>query len=163
MRTSQAARYARWAATAAVALALIVAGVYAWRRWQAAQAHKDAPALVPVEVKGKSETFSFSKTEGDRTLFTVRASQLTELREGGKSLLEDVWITMYGRAGQRYDNLHASKCDYLPVEGRIVCAGEVKIDLESFEEAAEPHRTNVWNQVQQNVPFTICQHVVSRQ
>lgn len=137
MKTSEAAKYARWAATAAVVLALIAVGVYAWRRWQVAQAQKDAPTPVSAAVQRQSETFSFSKVEGERTLFTVRASQVTELREGGKSLLEDVWITIYGRAGQRFDNIHASKCDYLPAEGRITCAGNVQIDLESAEEAKE--------------------------
>ncbi len=135
MKTSEAAKYARWAATAAMALALIAAGVYAWRRWQVAQAQKDAPAPVPAAVQRQSEEFSFSKVEGERTLFTIRARQVTELREGGKSLLEDVWITIYGRSGKRSDNLHASQCDYLPGEGRITCAGDVQIDLESAEEA----------------------------
>ncbi len=152
MKTSQATRYARWAATVAVALALVAVGVFAWRRWQAAQAQKDAPEPVPAAVQRQSETFSFSKVEGERTLFTVRAQQVTELRGSGKSLLEDVWITIYGRAGQRFDNLHASQCDYLPAEGRIACAGDVQIDLESAEEAkTEPGRrairirtANVW-------------------
>ncbi len=152
MRTSEAAKYARWAATTAIVLALVAAGVYAWRRWQAAQSRKDAPAPVPASVNRQSETFSFSKVEGQRTLFTVRASQVTELREGGKSLLEDVWITIYGRSGKRFDNIHASQCDYLPADGRITCAGDVQIDLESAEEAKEsPGRrairirtSNVW-------------------
>ncbi|MGH9793635.1 MAG: LPS export ABC transporter periplasmic protein LptC, partial [Candidatus Acidiferrales bacterium] len=137
MRTSEAARYARWAAVTATVLALIAAGVYAWRQWQARQSQKDAPPVVPQTVQRQSEEFSFSKVEGERTLFTVRASQLTELREGSKSLLEDVWITIYGRSGQRFDNIHASKCDYLPAEGMIGCAGDVQIDLESAEEAKE--------------------------
>ncbi|MGH9861764.1 MAG: LPS export ABC transporter periplasmic protein LptC, partial [Candidatus Acidiferrales bacterium] len=137
MRTSEAARYARWAAATATVLALIAAGVYAWRQWQARQSQKDAPPVVPQTVQRQSEEFSFSKVEGERTLFTVRASQLTELREGGKSLLEDVWITIYGRSGLRFDNIHASKCDYLPAQGAIGCAGDVQIDLESAAEAKE--------------------------
>lgn len=135
MKTSEAAKYARWAATAAAALALIAAGVYAWQRWQLAQAQKNAPPPVPVEVQRQSETFSYSRVEGQRTLFTIRASQVSELREGGKSLLQDVWITIYGRSGQRFDNIHAGQCDYLPAEGRITCAGDVQIDLESAGEA----------------------------
>jgi len=135
MRTSEAAKYARWAATGAAVLALITVGVYAWQRWQAAQAQKDAPPPVPAAVQRQSETFSYSRVEGQRTLFTIRASQVSELREGGKSLLENVWITIFGRSGQRFDNIHASQCDYLPADGRITCAGDVQIDLESAEEA----------------------------
>lgn len=135
MKTSEAAKYARWAATTAVLLGLLVVGVYAWQRWQLTQAQKDAPPPVPVEVQRKSEAFSYSRVEGQRTLFTIRASQVSELREGGQSLLQDVWITIYGRSGQRSDNIHASQCDYLPADGRITCAGDVQIDLESAGEA----------------------------
>ncbi len=135
MRTSQATKYARWAAIAAGTLAALVAMVYAWRWWEARRAAQNAPEPVPVTVQKRSESFSFSKVEGDRTLYTVRASQATEFREGGKSLLEDVWITIYGRQGQRFDNIHTRECDYLPADGRVVCAGEVSIDLESAEEA----------------------------
>src|SRR3989442_9617649 len=106
MRTSQAARYARWAAAAALLLTMTVAGVYARRAWQAAQVKKKAPPVVPPTVQQRSAEFSFSKVEQDRTLFTVRASRATEFKEGSRNLLEDVWITIYGRTGERFDNIH---------------------------------------------------------
>ncbi len=137
MRTSEAARYARWAATAAMVLAALVGAVYAYRSWQAAQARKQAPPAVPPTVQQRSAVFSFSKVEQDRTLFTVRASHATEFKEGNRNLLEDVWITVYGRTGQRFDNIHTQACDYLSDTGHIVCAGEVQIDLESAEEAKQ--------------------------
>ncbi len=136
MRTSQAARYARWAAYAALLLVLIVAGVFARRSWQARQAQKKAPPAVPPTVQQRSAEFSFSKVEQDRTLFTVRASRATEFKEGNRSLLEDVWITIYGKTGQRFDNIHTQSCNYLSDTGRIFCAGEVQIDLESAEDAS---------------------------
>jgi lipopolysaccharide export system protein LptA len=137
MRTSTATRFARGAAGAAVLLTAVVAGVYAWRAWEARQARRAAPPVVPTSVNKRSESFSFSKVEGERTLFTVRASQATEFKEGGQSLLEDVWITIYGRAGQRFDNIHTRECDYQPASGRILCRGDVQIELESAEEARE--------------------------
>ncbi|HEX2715795.1 MAG TPA: LPS export ABC transporter periplasmic protein LptC, partial [Candidatus Acidoferrales bacterium] len=136
MRTSQAARYARWAACAALLLVVIVAGVFARRSWQERQAQKKAPPGVPPTVQQRSAEFSFSKVEQDRTLFTVRASRATEFKEGNRSLLEDVWITIYGKTGQRFDNIHTQSCNYLSDTGRIFCAGEVQIDLESAEDAS---------------------------
>ncbi len=130
-------RYARWAAGAAVLLTAVVAGAYFGRAWQARQARLAAPAVVPATVHKRSESFSFSKVEAERTLFTVRASQATEFKEGGQSLLEDVWITIYGRAGRRFDNIHTRECDYQPATGRILCKGDVQIELESAEEARE--------------------------
>jgi lipopolysaccharide export system protein LptA len=138
MRRSQATRYARWSALTALGIVVIVAGVYARRAWQLGHALKKAPLPLPVSVTQRSATFAFSKVEGDRTLFTVRASHATEFKEGNKHLLEDVWITVYGRTGARFDNLHTQQCDYLHDAGRVVCKGEVQIDLESVEEAKQP-------------------------
>lgn len=136
MRTSQANRFARWAAMAAAGLTLVSLLAYGWRQWQAQQARNEAPPVVPQTVKTRSESFSFSKVEGERTLFTIRAAQATEFKAGGQSVLQDVWITIYGKAGKRFDNIHTRACDYQPATGRIVCAGDVQIDLESAEEAS---------------------------
>jgi len=153
MRTSEAARYARWAARAAIVLAALVGAVYAYRSWQAAQARKQAPPAVPPTVQQRSAVFSFSKVEQARTLFTVRASHATEFKEGNRSLLEDVWITIYGRTGQRFDNIHTQACDYLSDTGHIVCAGEVQMDLESAEEAKQPPGERVIHVSTSNVSF----------
>jgi lipopolysaccharide export system protein LptA len=135
MRTSQAARYARWSAILAGILLLIVSGVYLRRAWQSRQAEEQAPPAVPPSVTQRSAEFAFSNAEGDRTLFTVRASRATEFKKGDRSLLEDVWITVYGNSGQRFDNLHTQACDYIPLSGEIQCAGQVQIDLESASDA----------------------------
>jgi len=137
MRITDAARYARWSALAAILLAVVVAGVYSHRAWRAYQAKQNAPPPVPTAVQQQSAQFTFSKVEKDRTLFTVRASRATEFKGGQKSLLEDVWITVFGSREQRFDNLHTRACDYGPDTGLIVCTGEVRIDLESAEEARE--------------------------
>ena len=136
MRTSEATRYARYAAYAALLLAVIVTGVFAYRSWQVRQAQKKAPPAVPPMVQQRSAEFSFSKVEQERTLFTVRAARATEFKEGNRNLLEDVWITIYGKTGQRFDNIHTQSCEYHSDTGRIVCAGEVQLDLESAEDAA---------------------------
>jgi len=135
MRTTEGARYARWAAAVAVGLTLIVAAVYLRRTWHEERVRRDAPPPVPETVQQRSAEFSFSKVEQDRTLFTVRASSATEFKDQNRSLLEDVWITIYGREGNRYDNIHTRECNYEPATGHIICQGDVQIDLESSVEA----------------------------
>ena len=130
MRTTEAARYARWSAGVAILLVILVACVYGARDWQSRQARKKVPAAVPSSVEQRSAGFSFSKVVGNRTEFTVRASHATEFVEGGRSLLEDVWITAYGGAGERFDNLHTRTCDYLTASESISCAGDVQMDLD---------------------------------
>ena len=138
MRTTEAARYARWSAGIAALLVVIVACVYGARDWQSRQARKSVPAAVPASVEQRSAGFTFSKVIGDRTEFTVRASRATEFVEGGRSLLEDVWITAYGGAGERFDNLHTRSCDYLTASESISCAGDVQMDL---DRASDQHVT----------------------
>jgi len=131
MRNSEARRYARWSAAVAILLAAIVAGVYLRRVWQAKQAEKKAPPAVPATVEQRSAEFSFSKVEGQRTIYTVRASRATEFKEGTRNLLEDVSITVYGQKGERNDTLRTRACDFISSTGKITCAGEVQISLQA--------------------------------
>ena len=135
MRTTATRRYARWSAAIAMLIALVVAGLYVRRDWQTRQARKDMPAAVPPSVQQQSAGFSFSKVEGDHTEFTVRASRATEYAGDGHSLLEDVWVTLYGKAGDRLDNLRTHSCEYMVATGDISCAGKVQIDLQGAEDA----------------------------
>jgi lipopolysaccharide export system protein LptA len=136
MRNSEAQRYARWSAAAAGVLAVIVAGVYIRNVWRAHQEAKKAPPAVPSSVEQQSNEFSFSKVEGQRTIYTVRASRTTEFKEGNRNLLEDVEISVYGKAGGRNDTLRTQACDFISNTGEISCAGEVQISLEA---AGTPH------------------------
>jgi lipopolysaccharide export system protein LptA len=138
----QAARYARWAAAAAIVLVLIVAAAYFHRAWRAAQEQRKVPPAVPSTVQQRSAEFAFSKVEKDRTLFTVRASRATEYKKKNRSLLEDVWITIYGRTGERNDNIHTRECSYEQAAGRIVCQGEVQLDLQAAVEAGAGKAAN---------------------
>src|ERR1700756_3671509 len=110
MRNTQAARLARWSAVLAVVLAAFVAGVYIRRSFQSYQLRKAIPSSVPSAIQQQSAEFSFSQEIGDHSEFTLRASHATEFIEGGRILLEDVWVTFYGKDGARADNLHTRTC-----------------------------------------------------
>src|SRR5882762_9338188 len=131
MRNSEARGYARWAAGVAMLLALVVAGVYLRGVWVAKQAEKKAPPAVPATIEQRSNEFSYSKVEGQRTIYTVRASRTTEFKEGSRNLLEDVSITVYGKKGERNDTLRTRACDFISSTGKIGCAGEVRINLQA--------------------------------
>lgn len=131
MRNQEAARYARWAAIAAGAIALCVGGVYVERAIHAAHARRAGPPVVPATVQQQSTEISFSKTVQGRTLFTVRASRSTQYKDQSRYHLEDVWITIYGREGNRNDNMHAQECSYEPKTRDVRCEGDVRIDIQS--------------------------------
>jgi LPS export ABC transporter protein LptC len=131
MRNSEAQRYARWSLAAAGLLAVVVAGVYLRNVWVARQAAKKAPPAVPPTVEQRSNEFSYSKVEGQRTIYTVKASRTTEFKEGSRNLLEDVAIFVYGKKGERNDTLRTNACDFISNTGKISCAGEVQIRLQA--------------------------------
>src|SRR5580693_3531485 len=122
MRNSEAQKYARWSLAVAGLLALVVAGVYLRNVWIARQAEKKAPPSVPPTIEQRSNEFAYSKVEGQRTIYTVRASRATEFKEGSRNLLEDVSIVVYGKNGDRNDTMVTRACDFISNTGKISCA-----------------------------------------
>ena len=150
MRNQKAQRLARWSAAVAILMAAAVAGVYLHRAYLARRERALAPPAVPASIEERSAGFSFSKVEGDRTTYTVRAANATQFKDGNRNLLEDVWITAYGQNGDRNDTLRTKSCDYISASssasatgsasssssgGTMTCAGDVEIDLESAADA----------------------------
>jgi LPS export ABC transporter protein LptC len=131
LQNKEAARYARWAAITAGVIALVVISVYSRRAIRESEARKSGPKAVPSTVQQQSDQMTFSKVEGDRTIFTVRASHATEYKDQNSYLLEDVWVTIYGRDGNRNDNIHTRECSYQPTTGAVRCQGDVQIDVAS--------------------------------
>jgi lipopolysaccharide export system protein LptA len=129
LQNKQAASYARWAAIVAAAIALVVVGVYSRRAIRESAARRSGAHSVPSTVQQQSDQMTFSKVEGDRTIFTVRASRAIEYKDQNSYLLEDVWVTIYGRNGNRNDNIHTRECGYQPKTGAVRCQGDVQIDI----------------------------------
>jgi lipopolysaccharide export system protein LptA/lipopolysaccharide export system protein LptC len=136
LRNAQASRYAGWAAGAAGVIALMVGGMYAERAIMAARARRIAPPVVPATVQRQSGEFTYSGGEKDHTLYTIRASHATEFRDEGRTLLQDVWVTIYGRDGSRNDNIHTRECSYAPKTGDVRCEAEVQIDIQAAKTAS---------------------------
>jgi lipopolysaccharide export system protein LptA len=111
-------------------------GAYGQRAIRLARAKLNQPAAIAVTVEKQSNEVSFSKVENERTLFTVRASRSTQFKEENRAVLEDVWITIYGREGNRIDNIHTRECNYEPKSGAVNCQGDVRIDLSSAQPPA---------------------------
>ena len=136
MRNRDAARYARWSAGVAVAICLLVLGVYFHRRARDGERGKNF-APVPATVAQQSAGFAFSRAVGTRTLFTVHASQATQFKDENRILLENVQIEIYGPQGDRNDFVRANECSYEPDTGSIRCQGVVHIDLRDARTAAQ--------------------------
>src|SRR5258708_32318599 len=135
MKRSEAAKYARWSAAAALLLATLTAGVYVEHKWVAYREKQKAPPPAPQDVTRLSSGLTFSKGEGTQKIFTVEASKVTDFKGKDASLLEDVKITIFGKRGERHDTMHTQSCQYERVGGGIVCSGAVQIAIESAADA----------------------------
>jgi lipopolysaccharide export system protein LptA len=138
MLRSEAAKYARWSAIVALVLATVTTVAYVRRDWLRHVEKKNAPPAAPIDVSRQSAGLNFKKVELKQTIFEVAASKSTEFKGQDASLLEDVRITIYGKAGDRHDVIHTRSCRYGKENGGIECSGEVQIDLMS---AADAQRT----------------------
>jgi LPS export ABC transporter protein LptC len=136
MRRSEAARYARWSAAVALLLAGTTTVVYLKRDWVRHIERTKAPPATPVDVTRQSSGITFKKfDEQNRTIFEVNASKSTEFKGQDASLLEEVKITIFGKAGDRHDVIHTHSCQYAQKDGSVICGGDVRFDLMSAADA----------------------------
>jgi lipopolysaccharide export system protein LptA len=86
------------------------------------------PQALPADVHQQLSGYSFTRSEGGRQVFTIRASKLAA-KEGGKSFLEDVVVELFGRSGSRRDVLRTERCEFDSLSGDVVSSGPVHIEL----------------------------------
>jgi len=127
-------RLRRWFAVAAILLAAVLAVFYVYAQIRARQEVRQVPQVLGLQIQQSTNGFTLSKSESGRTLFTVRAAREVEFKTGGRAELNDVTIIVYGRQGNRFDQISGKKFDYDPRSGDVVADGEVHIDLQSNEQ-----------------------------
>jgi lipopolysaccharide export system protein LptA len=120
-----------WFLGAAVLVAAVAAGFYFYAKWQVRSVRDRIPKALGVDIQQSTEGFSLSKSEGGRTLFTVKASKAVQYKTEGHAELRDVSIVVYGRDSSRYDRIYGSRFAYDPQEQTVSALGEVEIDLEA--------------------------------
>jgi len=130
----QIPRLRRWFGLAAIAVSLVVAGVYLHRRSQVRDVLKHIPGKIGVDIQQTAEGFKVSKSAGGRTLFTIQASKAVQFKLGGHAELHNVTITLFGRDSSRYDQIYGDDFAYDQQSGDVTAKGLVRIDLEANPE-----------------------------
>lgn len=92
------------------------------------------PGKIPENIARSGTGFTYSQSEGGKTLFTIHAANFQQYKEpgraeGGKAELHDVSIIVYGREDNRSDQIYGSDFVYDPDSGDVTANGEVHIDL----------------------------------
>jgi lipopolysaccharide export system protein LptA len=128
-------RLRRLFAAAAIVLVLVVAIVFIIRKLRIQEVTKNIPQTkLPANIQQATQGFTYSYSEGGRTLFTIHAANAQLLKEGGRSTLSEVNIVVYGRQSNRFDQIYGKDFEYDPNTGDITAHGEVHIDLQGYVE-----------------------------
>lgn len=112
-------------------LAVLVAAFFYLRGILKSGPIASLPKSNPPNVEKSGKGFTFSQSEGGKTLFTIRAASFQQFKEGGKAELQDVSIIVYGRDEDRSDQIYGSEFSYDQKTGDITAQGEVHIDLDA--------------------------------
>lgn len=124
-----------WFVSAGILLLLVVAGFYWYGRLRARHLVREVPKnSLGADIQQSTEGFSYSHSEGGRTLYTIHASKAVQFARGGRAELRDVNIIVYGRESNRYDQIYGAEFSYDPQSGDVAAHGEVHIDLEANTE-----------------------------
>ncbi|HEY6308083.1 MAG TPA: LPS export ABC transporter periplasmic protein LptC [Candidatus Angelobacter sp.] len=118
-------------AAGAVLAVLVAAGFYLLSIVKNRGQTTAVPPSIPPNVAQFAKEFTFSKSEGGKTLFTIHAASFQQFQEGERFELHDASITLYGRDGQRSDHIYGSDFKYDKNTGEVTADGEVQIDLEA--------------------------------
>jgi lipopolysaccharide export system protein LptA len=114
----------------AAALLVGILVFFSYARWQVRHTLRDLPGKLGVEIQQSSEGFTFSKSQGGHTVFTLHAGKTVQYKGNGHARLQDVRITLYGEDGAPADHIYGNDFDYDPVSGVVQANGSVEIDLQ---------------------------------
>jgi lipopolysaccharide export system protein LptA len=128
------AQVRKWLVGFAVALLLIVTASYFIAKAQLKSQFHSFAKQLGIDIQQTSEGFSLSKSEGGRTIYTIRASNAVQFKKGGHADLKNVHIVVYGKAHDRFDQIYGKEFTYDPQSGDVNAIGEVNIDLQGYAE-----------------------------
>ena len=94
----------------------------------------NVPQQLGIDIQQTSDGFTLSKSEGGRTIYTIKASKAVQFKQGGHAELKNVDIVVYGKNHDRYDQIYGDHFTYDQDTGNITAVGEVHIDLQGNAE-----------------------------
>ena len=107
---------------------LAIALAYWWSN-RGEERHLEAPRTLPKGVDQQLSGYTFTRSDEGRQIFTVHAARTVAFQQGGATVLEDVYVEVFGQTGQRRDILRTRRCEYNAKSGDLFSAGKVEIEL----------------------------------
>ncbi len=128
------AQVRKWLVVGVCVLVAAVTISYWVARSRVAPVLHNVPQQLGIDIQQTSDGFSLSKSEGGRTIYTIKASKAVQFKQGGHAELKNVDIVVYGKNHDRYDQIYGDHFTYDQATGDIKAIGEVHIDLQGNAE-----------------------------
>ena len=122
----------RWIKTFAIAGLVITTGIVVGAYWlgkSTRQKPLPKPPDLPRNVNQQLSGVTFTRSDKGRRLFVIHASRTLAFKQGGSTLLKDVYVEFFGRSGNRYDILRTAEGEYNPLTGNLSTPGDVDLVL----------------------------------
>src|ERR1035437_3986437 len=110
-------------------LILALVGFLTVNHWKHRFNLREIPKRLGIDIEQESNGVTYSQARGGHTLFKIHASKVVQLKQGGRALLHDVQIELYGEDGSRVDRIMGDEFEYDQKHGTATAAGPVDITL----------------------------------
>jgi lipopolysaccharide export system protein LptA len=114
---------------AGMLLLLALAAFLAVARWKAHFNIREIPKRLGADIQQEANGVTYTQSHGGHTLFKIHASKVVQLKQGGRAILHDVQIELYGEDGNRVDRIAGNEFEYDQKNGIAKAAGPVEITL----------------------------------
>ena len=111
-----------------VATVVIVLGTF-WRGRTTRQPPLPKPPGLPKNVNQQLSGVTFTRSEKGRRIFVIHAARTLAYKQGGPTVLKDVYVEFFGESGNRHDFLRTPEGEYNPLTGNLSTPGEVELVL----------------------------------
>lgn len=116
-----------WLLLGAGVLVVVLAGFFEYAHLASHRFFKNLPGKLGAEVSREANGFTYSQSNGKRTLYTIHAAKFVQ-RKNNVVTLRDVGVVLYDTAG-RADRIFGKEFEYDQAAGVMRASGEVFLDL----------------------------------
>ncbi len=124
-------RLRTWILVLAGVLVAAIVGFFLFTRYRLSHFGRDLPARLGVNIQQDANGFTYSKSQGGHTLFTLHASKVIQYKGNGRATLHNVSITLYGKDGSRNDHVYGDEFEYDAAQGMARALGPVHLDVQA--------------------------------
>jgi len=119
-----------WLLVGAGLLVAVVAAFLGYAHYRTHRFLTELPGRLGVDIRQETNAFTYSQSDGKKTIYTIHAAKAIEHKDG-KYTLRDVGIVLYGRKAERADRIYGNEFEYDQGAGLVRAVGEVQLDLEA--------------------------------